>query len=391
MKLYSIEYTEFGEETFAWVLNELALIDINLIVGKNATGKSRVLRVIYGLAQLIEGTRSPSSLISGHYKAIFTQSSNSEFNQVPNITYSLQIHAGAVTQESLFVGNDEKLSRGLDGRGKIYFEKNNAHIDVQIPQNLLAASSRRDSQQHSYFEYLHSWAKTVKLFEFNKTQTNEATSFEGKLTLDAIEKGQLQNHLHATIKLGKEHFRRDFTSPILRDMKKIGYNLSDFGLTPVVGLASNIKFSNSLDTLYITEDGIDKKIMQNELSDGMLRALATLVHLHFIMLQKKFGCVLIDDIGEGLDFDRATKLISVVIELAEKSFFQLIMTTNDRFVMNNVSLDYWTILQRDFGKIQVFNKRNANNIFTDFEEYGFNNFDLFAKGFFLNSKLETNK
>ena len=44
MKLYSIEYTEFSEEPYAWVLGELALININLIVGKNATGKSRVFK-----------------------------------------------------------------------------------------------------------------------------------------------------------------------------------------------------------------------------------------------------------------------------------------------------------------------------------------------------------
>jgi AAA15 family ATPase/GTPase len=391
MKLHSIEYTEFKEQTYAWILDDLSLININLIVGKNATGKSRLLRVINGLARLIEGQIAPINISSGHYKATFKDNKSEKKSPSPDIIYSLDIHDSKVIQENLYVGDIYKLKRGRDGRGQLYFEKNNTYIDVQIPETMLASATRRDSQQHNFFEVLHLWAKSVRLFEFNNTQNNEATTFEGKITMESIENGPLQNNLHLIIKLGKEHFRRDFTNAIIRDMKKIGYNITDFGLTPLTGLATNIKFSNALETLYIIEHGIDKKLLQNEISDGMLRAFATLVNLSFISLQKKFGCILIDDIGEGLDFDRATKLISVIIEQAENGFIQLIMTTNDRFIMNNVSLDYWTIMQRDEGKIKVLSKRNSPEIFSEFEAYGFNNFDLFAKGFFSNSVSERNK
>ncbi len=100
---------------------------------------------------------------------------------------------------------------------------------------------------------------------------------------------------------------------------------------------------------------------------------------------------MIDDIGEGLDFDRATKLISIVIRQAEQIYSQFCMTTNDRFVMNKVPLEYWCILEREKGKVKSINPRNSSDTFKDFEEYGFNNFDLFAKGFYSKSEMQSKK
>ena len=40
MRLYSIEYTEYAEHPYTWSLNDLTLININLIVGRNAVGKT---------------------------------------------------------------------------------------------------------------------------------------------------------------------------------------------------------------------------------------------------------------------------------------------------------------------------------------------------------------
>jgi hypothetical protein len=131
-------------------------------------------------------------------------------------------------------------------------------------------------------------------------------------------------------------------------------------------------------------------LLQGEISDGMMRALSTLIFIHFLRLQKKPGCFLIDDIGEGLDFDRSTRLIATIIELAEKNHLQLVMTTNDRFVMNGVPLQYWSVVEREKGTVKVFNNRNHPERFSEFEEFGFHNFDFFAKQFF-SSGVQTKK
>jgi len=52
MFLKSIKYAQFGEIPRLWKLEGCTLDNINLIVGKNATGKSRTLNIINGLANL---------------------------------------------------------------------------------------------------------------------------------------------------------------------------------------------------------------------------------------------------------------------------------------------------------------------------------------------------
>ena len=95
------------------------------------------------------------------------------------------------------------------------------------------------------------------------------------------------------------------------------------------------------------------------------------------------GCVLLDDIGEGLDYSRASALVLMMIERASQHQFQLIMTTNDRFVMNGVDLEYWSILLREGSRVQVFNQKNSKKAFDEFEFVGLNNFDFFSSEYFL--------
>ena len=89
-------------------------------------------------------------------------------------------------------------------------------------------------------------------------------------------------------------------------------------------------------------------------------------------------CFLIDDIGEGLDYERSCELIDLLIEKAKSHFVQLIMTTNDRFVMNRVPLEMWTVLNRTGSIVKGYNIHNSAEKFDKFRFTGMSNFDLFA-------------
>jgi hypothetical protein len=118
------------------------------------------------------------------------------------------------------------------------------------------------------------------------------------------------------------------------------------------------------------------------MSQGMFRALGIVILLNYSIFARIKGTVLIDDIGEGLDFDRSKRSISLLISRAEEAGLQLIMTTNDRFVMNGVDLDKWAIILRRGHKVKVFNKKNSEKIFDEFASVGLNNFDFFSTNFF---------
>ena len=92
---------------------------------------------------------------------------------------------------------------------------------------------------------------------------------------------------------------------------------------------------------------------------------------------------MIDDIGEGLDYHRSTELIQILVDKAKLSHVQLLMTTNDRFVMNNVPLEFWQVIRRDKGEVYFYNTNNSPEQFKQFDFYGLNNFEFFASNLFL--------
>jgi hypothetical protein len=57
------------------------------------------------------------------------------------------------------------------------------------------------------------------------------------------------------------------------------------------------------------------------------------------------------------------------------------MTTNDRFVMNQVPLEYWSVLVRKAGVVKLFNRLNSEKKFEDFKYLGLSNFDFFSSDF----------
>ena len=115
----------------------------------------------------------------------------------------------------------------------------------------------------------------------------------------------------------------------------------------------------------------------------MFRTLALLIHINYLVLSDTNSTVLIDDIGEGLDYERSSNLISLLTNKAQNSKLQLIMTTNDKFVMNKVPLEYWSILIRDSNSVRIINKNNSPKVFEEFKYVGLNNFEFFESGYFV--------
>lgn len=399
MRLYSLSYLEFGKESYAWTLQDFSVIGINLIVGKNAVGKSRILKLLHGIARLIDGTFQPFQYLTGKFTVEFIDDQNSDISPQsdatfrPKVVYELEIHQNKVISERLTVNGELKLNRQPNGTTQLTFENVGGKpslIDIQIPDSHLAVVARRDRMQHKFFEDLHTWAANCLYVEFPNQGQNSVTGIDKNVRIDSSTPTIARTNIHFQLKSGLDQFGHDLKRSVLSDMKVIGYNLTDFGLMPMVGIANAVGGLNTdvPQCVFVKEDGIDKKLPQFEISCGMFRALAILIQLHTVRLTKKRFCLLIDDIGEGLDFERATKLISILIKEADKGFIQLVMSSNDRFIMNNVPLEYWCVLERHGGEVKTFTPRNSEKTFREFEEYGFNNFDFFSKSFFSKGILE---
>jgi len=121
------------------------------------------------------------------------------------------------------------------------------------------------------------------------------------------------------------------------------------------------------------------------MSQGLFRVLSLIIQLNYSLLAKVPSCILIDDIGEGLDYGRSKSLIDLIINKAKEASIQIFMTTNDRFVMNNTALEYWTIINRIGQKSLCYNFQNCKKVFEEFELTGLGHFNFFSSNYFLKS------
>ncbi|KAF0249339.1 MAG: hypothetical protein FD167_1256, partial [bacterium] len=142
--------------------------------------------------------------------------------------------------------------------------------------------------------------------------------------------------------------------------------------------------------LYVKEKDLLGITDQGSMSQGMFRVLSLLTQVNYLQMTGKPTCILIDDIGEGLDFDRSCRLIDLLREKTKSSKIQLVLTTNDRFIMNRVPLEEWSVIRREHSHVTVLNHNNSKEIFDEFRFTGLSNFSFlemdFASG---NPKEET--
>lgn len=260
------------------------------------------------------------------------------------------------------------------------------NIEFQTPTDEVAAFQRRDSIQHPVFDEIYNWASSLNYYQFG-TDLGRTT-----LALDRPFKTKTKINLRDAdnvidiFKLGKAGVSPSFIEDIKSDMLSIGYNISEIGTQTPSGMFSDEENEASLQyiqCLYVQESDLQEKTEQGLISQGMFRALSLIIQINYSLLAKKPSCILIDDIGKGLDFERASAMIELLISKAKTGLVQLVMTTNDRFIMNGVPLEYWSVIERRLGLAKLHNIHNSKQIFEDFKFTDLNNFDFFATEFYV--------
>ena len=387
MILKKLSYSEFKTQPSEWVLDDCTFGNINLIVGKNATGKTRTLNVIRNLAGLLSELDA-LQWSEGNYSVEFSKNDRL-------FDYFLEYSNKVVIREVLRINNIEYITRNQEGIGKIRAEQLGDDIQFQTEPNRLSLVAKRDSIQHPFIDEIYYWAQGVTKLDFG------ASMGQGNLLIQVRDGKNLGPETELSIKdtekvvalflQGERDFSNEFKNAILSDMNYIGFEIEDIGVDSIAGMSiilpellSSVSIGQPTGT-YVKESDLQIRTVQPVMSQGMFRALSAFIQVNYGLLSKKSTCILIDDIGEGLDYSRSSSLVKRLIEKAEGTSIQLVMATNDRFIMNAVPLEYWMILTRSGGRISNFNYRNSKEMFDNFQDTGLNNFDLFSSGYY---KLE---
>jgi len=381
MKISSLMYSEHVGDPRVWMLNEFELGDINLLVGKNSSGKSRLLSVIHGLARLISGQQR-EIWATGTYRATFSDGDDVYI-------YELNIIDSEVHSERLQKNDRELFARNSDGEGTIWAEKISSQLDFAVSKKVLVVQAKRDRVQHPDLELINDWASETRHFQFGSSFGRNNLSHLSELLQKSpdgdFDKPADQINIQQIYSRGWDHFGEPFDRAIIEDLVSLGYPCSDVGLAPLTGVSPILAEFGSI---FVQEDGLSAKTTQINMSQGMFRALALSISLNALLFQEKKRTVLIDDIGEGLDYERSKAFIGILVSRATAAGFQLIMTSNDRFVMNAVPLKHWGVVCREGSVVNVVTPKADPSAFEEFETLGLSNFDFFSGEFFRGPPLD---
>jgi energy-coupling factor transporter ATP-binding protein EcfA2 len=293
-----------GEE---WQIEGLVFGQFNLVVGRNATGKTRLLNAIARAAADKSG--EPTGFAgSARFQMAFP-----DVREIPDFP-------------------EVKNATGAELAG-------------------------------SRVEASALWGKRAQYFPF-----------AGRMNLKiAGENDTFQRlELPEAYRRGRERWGREFSERIVHWMNEVGY--------PIEAIEVE---EGSMGGLTLGVKEVKRAVITpvQRLSQGEQRALTLLTFLASLEAAKNAATVLIDDFGEGLDFEHAARATDFLLGQITETQMQFIVATNDRYVMNRVPLELWTILVEEGTRTRVFNYANSKQKFDDFKFSGLNNFDFFSMDF----------
>jgi hypothetical protein len=112
----------------------------------------------------------------------------------------------------------------------------------------------------------------------------------------------------ALYKKAEKELKEPFKDTVKADMAKLDYELDDIKIAAPV----SVRFMNAPVEpvgLTVKEHSLRGVTDQHSMSQGMFRTLSLIIQVNYSQMARRANCILIDDIGEGLDFERSRKLI----------------------------------------------------------------------------------
>lgn len=371
MSLKSLSYSEFEGSAENWVFEKCEFSPINLVVGKNSTGKSRLISIISGFCDIL----------NSRIKDIYKEGNFLGSVEIDNEIYEIKIHFknGSVVHESLRVDGTDLLVRNENGSGRIFYVEEGVMIGFKMASDSLAFQQKQDELQHPFLAKVAKWASGAETYLFNKSFSNNAAVVLSNLLNGANKKNVGDGaDVVRTYTVAYERFGDDFDAAVISDMALLGYNLKYVHAQDVRKYVHGLEFSEPLIGFVVHDIDIGIDIPQMKMSQGMYRALCVVIEMNIVSFGKEKTIILIDDIGEGLDFERSVALIDIIVRHAESAKCQIFMTSNDRFVMNKIPLKYWMLLQRRKCVVSAYTEKTNPVEFDDFKYMGLSNFDFFT-------------
>ncbi len=357
MILSRIEYYENREREDYWQIKDVNLDRLNLVIGLNATGKTRLLNVISSLAQIL----SKRIIRNGNWNTQFLDQEHDDLYE-----YKLNISDKLIMSEEMKKNDDLVLKRQGE-QAQIFSYTSKEMIGFSPPMNELTLHVRRDIKEYPFLERLFDWASNFHGYKFTEISPSQ-------IAIPRSPDTYLENLGSTPYLLVEALKEKGLEEAIIEDFSTIGYPIEKITVEPeaLPGFPGDFLLSS------VKEKDLNCYTKQLLMSQGMYRAFSLIIIVEYLLSLRKESTVVIDDIGEGLDFDRSSKITKLIFDKTRNSTIQLIATSNDRFLINSVDIKLLNLLERKGHIVNSFNYVNSKDKFDAFVITGLTNFDFFS-------------
>ncbi|MBX2979594.1 MAG: ATP-binding protein [Flavobacteriales bacterium] len=345
---YSHETSARSEQ---WSISNVQLDSVNFVVAKNATGKSRLLRAIEALCEMITGN---TTVFFGHWSVSFT------FNK-QSYDYSIGTKDGEV-YESLLIDKIDVMRR-TGKNASLYSHAAKGMVTVAPPSDKLVMNYRRDQVEYPYFEDLYQFASNARLFKFGMLHSTDFMTDDGR-SLKAKGIDDVATILQTELSEADRNI-------VCTTLNALGYEVEQI----------DVKIISGAPKITVKEKGLLYPIEQRLLSQGMFRVIAIAVYLQYMKVKIQPSLIMVDDVGEGLDYDRARRLATFLLGYFKDSSIQAVLTSNHNFFLDQVSLKHWLILRKKGTEVSGMSAVSHPDVFNNFRLSGLAPFDIFSSNY----------
>lgn len=343
LRLRSFEQIETdanGAPLFSF--KKISFDNYNLLIGPNASGKTRLFNVFKFFRDFHGRRRQPKPISTKlHANFHFERLSDSA-----SIEYELNVNAAKIEKEE--IRNASTGQRIFSSATETLFNE-----QKKVDEKLLFNKSQSITRQIEGKENLYSTIQQVGQF-FSRLAFLDGASIDTS-NMSAVIQGEggikpsipdskLTNIGQVILYWKKEDKAKySFFKKLLIDIFPY---IRGFG-------AKKISASPPIEILEMNEQGLSKPVIQADISSGLVRAMGLIaLTLGEVDLKKsRPSTILVDEIDNGLDYRVITRLVDWVVNVADE--IPVIFSSHSPLVCNCVPPEHWRVVSRQKSVISM--------------------------------------
>ncbi|MGE3975276.1 MAG: AAA family ATPase [Bdellovibrionales bacterium] len=328
LELTSYKMEEHKGSNLYWQNSIVEFDRYNLIIGKNASGKSQLFNRLSFLKSIhVKNSQTPSIISTAKFELTFRDIDSNEV-----IIYDLTVHPGQLLTEK--ITNSSKNIVLFSSETKEFFNEQEKKQVKQLfpPQHSVTKLISGSEKIFPTIKKLGDFFEGVRLLRTDKYNPSNLAVGPGHFIPD-----ENLNNLGSVVLQWKQSMPHLYTE-LLNTFKTFFFEIQDF----VAVNLPNIPYP----ILGFAEKNVSEVVNQIDCSMGMLRVLG-IIALSISkdsVTGKVPSLIIIDEIDNGLDYENVGSILEYLVERSTDS--QIFFSSHSPVTCNFISPSHWRVFSR---------------------------------------------